>query len=34
MRAGKDVVRVTASRLNVAGLLNKNGGRFSLKALS
>lgn len=33
MRAGKDVVRVTASRLNVAGLLSKNGGRFSLKQL-
>lgn len=33
MRAGKDVVRVTASKLNVAGLLLKNGGRFSLKQL-
>lgn len=34
MRAGKDVVRVTTSRLNVAGLLVKNGGKFSLKSLS
>ncbi len=34
MRCGKDVVRVTISRLNVAGLINKNGGRFSLKQLS
>lgn len=33
MHVGKDVVRVTLSRLNVAGLLNKNGGRFSLKQL-
>jgi hypothetical protein len=33
MRCGKDVVRVTVSKLNVAGLLTKNGGRFSLKAL-
>lgn len=34
MHVGKDVVRVTVSKLNVAGLLNKNGGRFSLKQLS
>jgi hypothetical protein len=33
MHAGKDVVRVTASRLSVAGLLNKNGSKFSLKQL-
>lgn len=33
MHVGKDVVRVTLSRLNVAGLLDKNGGRFSLKQL-
>jgi hypothetical protein len=30
---GKDVVRVTISKLNVAGLLNKNGGQYSLKEL-
>jgi hypothetical protein len=34
MHVGKDVVRVTMSRLNVAGLINKNGGKFSLKPLS
>ena len=33
MRAGKDVVRVTVSKLHVAGLVTKNGGRVSLKAL-
>lgn len=33
MRAGKDVIRVTTSKLNVAGLLVKKGGRFSLKQL-
>lgn len=33
MHCGKDTVRVTVSRLNVAGLLNKNGGRISLKEL-
>lgn len=33
MRAGKDVVRVTISKLNTAGLLVKNGGRVSLKKL-
>lgn len=33
MRAGKDVVRVTTSRLYVAGLITKNGGRVSLKQL-
>jgi hypothetical protein len=33
MRAGKDVVRVTASKLNVAGLIVKNGGKFGLKTL-
>lgn len=31
MHAGKDVVRITISKLNVAGLLVKNGGRVSLK---
>lgn len=33
MHCGKDVVRVTISRLNVAGLINKNGGKYSLKSL-
>ena len=33
MRAGKDTVRVTVSRLNGAGLINKNGSRISLKQL-
>lgn len=33
MHAGKDVVRITISKLNVAGLLVKNGGRVSLKPL-
>jgi hypothetical protein len=30
---GKDVVRVTISRLNVAGLITKNGSQYSLKEL-
>jgi hypothetical protein len=33
MHAGKDVVRVTASRLSVAGLLTKNGSKYALKQL-
>lgn len=34
MRAGKDVIRVTTSKLNVAGLLVKNGRLYSLRKLS